>query len=294
MASLTIFANFRIDDEERFQRMQDSFRSFKDIGAAKWVINARGSLKHEAMAFLAARLGTKLVPYALESPRGWLYDSSQMLKDIDTDFVFLWVEDHINLVAPEKYVHVLADLKESGSEYMEYSWWHFGKPLTVYNAIPKREYPTLYAFTLDRPALEETEKKHSVFIISMIGIFSRDLFTKLLTQTPLFLRQYPKETPFNFEKGGAEKRWLPIRMAIPKEELFASIDADTPEGGYSLQSRGLYPMRASRPADIPRQPSRFGAYLRDILPVGVYARLIGVVIWCNRLRKYVTLVMSGH
>ena len=40
--SLTVFSNFRINDEERLIRLKDSFYSFKDICAEKWVINIRG------------------------------------------------------------------------------------------------------------------------------------------------------------------------------------------------------------------------------------------------------------
>ena len=50
--SLVIFANFRIDNKERYLRMQDSFFSFKDISAEKWVIIIRGSYKEQTMNFL--------------------------------------------------------------------------------------------------------------------------------------------------------------------------------------------------------------------------------------------------
>ena len=50
--TLTIFANFRINNEERYQRMKNSFMSFKDINAQKWVINVRGSYKLKTILFL--------------------------------------------------------------------------------------------------------------------------------------------------------------------------------------------------------------------------------------------------
>ena len=54
--SLAIFTNFLIDNDERLQRMKDSFYSFKDIKAKEWVINIRGSLKHKAGNFLRKEL----------------------------------------------------------------------------------------------------------------------------------------------------------------------------------------------------------------------------------------------
>ena len=52
MVSLSIFANFFIDSEERLQQMKDSFLSFKSINAQQWVINIRGKYKTEVRAFL--------------------------------------------------------------------------------------------------------------------------------------------------------------------------------------------------------------------------------------------------
>ena len=55
--TLAIFANFLIDNEERFQRMKDSFNSFKDAKPNQWVVNIRGSYKDEAGDFLKKELG---------------------------------------------------------------------------------------------------------------------------------------------------------------------------------------------------------------------------------------------
>ncbi len=49
--SLTIFANFRINDSEVLQRMKDSFLSFKDIDSKQWLINVRGKYKLQALFF---------------------------------------------------------------------------------------------------------------------------------------------------------------------------------------------------------------------------------------------------
>ena len=48
LISLAIFANFFIDNEERLQRMKDSFKSFKSIKPQEWIINIRGKYKIDA------------------------------------------------------------------------------------------------------------------------------------------------------------------------------------------------------------------------------------------------------
>ena len=104
--SLIIFANFRIDNEERYLRMQDSLASFKDICAYRWVINIRGEFKEQASIFLKTHLGAKLVCSQLESKLGWFHDTRSLLKEIDSEFVLFWLEDHINLSKVEEYENI--------------------------------------------------------------------------------------------------------------------------------------------------------------------------------------------
>jgi hypothetical protein len=54
------------------------------------------------------------------------------------------------------------------------------------------------------------------------------------------IRKYPKETPFEMEKGPERFDMLPFHIAFPKEELFVCIDDSVNEPGYSLKERGLY------------------------------------------------------
>ena len=108
--TLTIFANFRLDSEERFLRMKDSFLSFKDIDAERWIINIRGRHKVEAGRFLEAQLGSRLALYQLESPEGWFHDSRIMAATIETEYVFFWVEDHLCL-RPDKISPTLREMQ---------------------------------------------------------------------------------------------------------------------------------------------------------------------------------------
>ena len=111
MTKLTIFANFRIDNNERYLRMKDSFFSFKDISSDQWVINVRGKYKEKTLAFLKQHLGEKLHSFELDSPQGWFCDSRKMLEIINGDYVFFWIEDHINQVNIEKFDQILLEMK---------------------------------------------------------------------------------------------------------------------------------------------------------------------------------------
>ena len=260
--------------------MRDSFLSFKDIDAQRWVINVRGKYNFETLFFLHDHLGDKLSAHVLEGRKGWFNDTRQLLEEIDTDYVLFWVEDHLNLVDVLIYDGILKEMAESKSEYLNYTWWFLGHSPKVYDGIPKREYGHIKAFVLDT----NNAKNLSLFgrlpyLISIPSIFSTKLFKKIACKKDPIFRRWPKETPFDFEKKGTDYHWLPINMAISKAELFACIDDDQGIPGYSLQSRGLYPQRVTRKEE--RQ---------DIRHVGV-TRKIARKILPKFIRKFIRTLL---
>jgi len=250
--TLTIFANFRIDSEERLTRMKDSFKSFWDADIEKWVINVRGPYKLETIDFLQENLGDKLVAFDIETSKGWFHDSKLMLSSVSSRYVMLWVEDHICLRPPADFNNVIRELSEASIEYFQYSWFANGLLPASFSRLEYEESDsTIY---LDygpkeneirqKSALELYGRKY--YILSLCGIFSLKMFKKILSRRDPLYRRWPKETPFDFEKRSYDIHWLPIRLGIPKKELFAQIDDDNGIEGSSLQSRGLYPVRVER------------------------------------------------
>jgi len=270
MPSLTVFANIRINDEERFIRMKDSFMSFRGISAEKWVINVRGVYKQDTIIFLKEHLGDKLSPHILESGKGWFHDSRQLIGEIKTDFVMVWVEDHINLRDVAIYSNIIEEMFENGSEYLNYTWWFLGQTRRVYDGIEKRECKFIDTFELDKHKAKNLNfNGNKPFLISLPSIFSKELFLKIINKDDPKLRRWPKDTPFDFEKSGEDFHWLPMRMAIAKDELFACIDDDQNIPGYSLQSRGLYPSRISRFKQNTSEKNMVGKLLSKMIPGAV-------------------------
>ena len=71
--------------------------------------------------------------------------------------------------------------------------------------------------------------------------------------------------PFNFEKSFFENTIVPFNNGILNEELFACIDDDHLEEGYSLISRKLYPNRVSKKKLDDLRNKNFNIYERSIL-----------------------------
>jgi hypothetical protein len=247
MASLTIFGNFLIDTDENLQRMKDSFNSFSSICAERWVINIRGRLRIDAMAFLATSLGSSLVSFDLNSPEGWFHDSRRMLDVIASTYVLFWIEDHINLENDMGvYRELLQELEASNIDFMYYSFFWTTKR---YEHLPQNRLRHISWFDNDQRTFERViEKTPGAYIIGACGLFKTGLFKRIvMTDDPLQAIKWSPLTPFNFEKSSHDRHWLPLRMACPNKELFVSIDDDSVAPGSCLISRGLYPGRVMRP-----------------------------------------------
>ena len=57
---ITIFANFCIDSEERYLRMIDSLKSFKNANILSWCLNIRGKYKERAKKYLEEHIFNNL------------------------------------------------------------------------------------------------------------------------------------------------------------------------------------------------------------------------------------------
>lgn len=264
MTTLTIFANFFINNEESFIRMKDSFNSFKDIKADKRVINVRWQYKLDTLFFLHDNLGKKLVAYLMESKKWWFHDTRQILKDINTDYVFFWIEDHINLVDTSKYDEILHEMKENNVDELFYSFYHFWRCAKTFANVNKNECKNINVISLNKENNVIAQKEKEFYIISAVSFFKTDFFKKIISKNDPILRRRPKQTPFDFEKWPRDIHWLPFTFAYPKYELFASIDDNNTYDWYSLQARWLYPIRKDRKEM--KNENKLKIILRNYLP----------------------------
>jgi hypothetical protein len=251
MSNLIIFSNFRINDVERFTRMKDSFHSFKSINATKWIINVRGDYSKEVKKYLEDNLNDLVSVTEIQSGKGWFYDTKNLIKNINSDYLLYWTEDHISQISSDKYTNIIDNMKSMDIDYLFLSWFIYDRMMNTYHSIKKNEMEHISFFILNKDTakvIKETNPEH--YIISAQGLFKTSFFKKILNSKHPYLRRWHKETPFDLEKKITDIEFLPFKTAIPNYELFAPIDDDM--GGYpcSLQTRGLYPKREIREITI--------------------------------------------
>lgn len=277
--TLDIFANFQINDEERFARLKDSFLSFKDVNARKWIINVRGRYRDEVAAFLTKHLADKLSVYMLNSGRGWFHDTRKMLPEIASDYVLFWIEDHLNLADVCVYDAILSDMQANDIDVLAYSWFE-SYARRRFGAIEKGQTKNIEFFRWDDAANAVIQQGEGSYIIGVCSIFKARFFKSIIESDHPLLRRWDPRTPFDFEKNQHDVRWLPFNQAIPRFELFGVIDDDN--SGPSLQSRGLYPARVPRSAMIEASYGK-ASRAKRILPAVLVKMLAPFAVYCKRI-----------
>ena len=246
--SLCIFANFFIDNEERLLRMKDSFYSFRDVQPEEWRINIRGRLKHEARDFLYSELRDNLSVHFLESNKGWFYDSHTFMQDVQSDFVFFWIEDHICINQSGNIRKIMKDMFDNEIDVVPYSQRH-NDNIMFYSKIghvAETENLTIHEFNDEMYRNTRKESKEDIYVISAPSLLTTNFFLFILNFKKPRIKRWSRFLPFDFEKTSLDLNGYNIRKGFPKYELFVTIDDDNGNEGYSLISRGLYPSRISR------------------------------------------------
>jgi len=227
--------------------MTDSYGSFSAIGAHRWIVNVRGKFADDAHRYLSIRLGKKYYPSSLESREGWLHDSLICAQNVETSYVFCWIEDHICLCGPSLLSKIVAEMDEKQISLMMYTFWQNGIARARYDGIVLENGVFLDSFTDTVATNNIIQKNHGgSYIISLASIMRADLFRRVLAANQENPHNWPIATPFSFEKDPFQAQWLPLVRAIPKFELFCSIDDDHGVPGTCLQARGLYALRQPR------------------------------------------------
>ena len=282
--TLTVFSNFFINTEECFLRMKDSFASLNNLPwIQSWVINVRGSFADEVSQVLQQSLGKKLILTRHCSKRGWFYDTRKMLSDVQSDFVFIWIEDHIRMASEEQFLTLIREMKETHSDFFIYTYFNGGQIRNRYRNIQSKEHKTLIdSFEINRENVHLLEKEKGLgYILALPGIYSTELFKKVASSNHPYLRRWPKECPFDWEKTTKDTLFLPFKVAEPKIEFFASIDDDhsdtvLPKEQACLIRRGFYSDRIQRSELIfhrNKQKKWCLLVIRKFFPTSIYRLL---------------------
>jgi len=250
MKNLLLFANIRVNDHIRLNRLKNSINSLDGVKFYKYIINVRGNLKEITKKFLKKKLqGKNFKLSSIETKYGWKKDSIYLLKGIYEDcHIFNWVEDHLMVCSPKYFNTVIKELfKKKEIDLLVYSWFckNFRAPYLALDTVKKTNFFFYGLINRSSFASLKLKKFKDIDITTLVSIFRKNFFIEILNSDKPFLLRWSHMCPFDFELTFRDNAFKEVIIAIPKKELLASIDDDK-EPGYSLISRKKYNFDISR------------------------------------------------
>lgn len=234
--SVTIFGNFRINNEVRLNRMRDSFQSFKEVTFDDGLILLRGELADRAAQALCEDGFPFEIRVVEDHEYGWIFQTFESTRFINTSSVFIWLEDHILVSTPRRLEKSIEEFEKKGADFLVYSFW-LKSNINDYASSGEEahgEYNKYFQLTSVSGNVQT-----SLYVSTLISVMSKRYFDLVLFHSSNGVYRWPHQTPFNFEKMWKDKISEDVTVSYPREELFVSIDDDFGIG-YSAIARGLY------------------------------------------------------
>ena len=242
LKDVTILANMRIDTEQKLQYFKDSFRSFPSNMFTRWVVNIRGKLKHEVAEFIKKQNLPLLRVSHVETRSGWHKDVSGLARYVDTEYVFIWVEDHMCIATDKMLYETIREFIHSGADVMQYSGLN-SQTRGFYKDVSSRlslKFNKIYSLNAITCAEYKLKNKSEHYLFTLTAVFKKSTLLDHLSNSNTLVKHWPASTPFDFERRcGFLKKGM-LFLAYPENEIFACIDDDMGVDGYSLISRNEY------------------------------------------------------
>ncbi len=242
LSDVTVLANMRIDTAQKLQYFKDSFLSFPGGMFSRWVVNIRGKLKHEVAEFMKKQKLPLLHVSHVETRSGWHKDFTDLAGYVDTQYVFIWLEDHMCVATDKTLYETTHEFILSGADVMQYSGLNC-QTHGFYKDVPSAlslKFNNIYALNAKTSMNYKLLHKKEHYLFTLTVILKKSTLLDHLSNSNTFIRHWPASTPFDFErKCGFLKKGL-LFFAYPKNEIFACIDDDMGVDGYSLISRNEY------------------------------------------------------
>ena len=203
----SLFSNIYINE---FRNLKNSIRSFRSLPHdtfSSFVINIRGKYAHILKQYIIKTLNNKKIHKkkfisSFESGISWKFDSSILLKKIKTNYIFIWVEDHI-CVNEKLFLETANEVIVSDLDVLCYSFHNFDyrkKEYSNFNCTKSKNL-TIFEFNSD-----DISKISFDYLIPLISFQKTTIFRKILHQplnnfnyrlSPLVVFLPPMETVCN-------------------------------------------------------------------------------------------------
>jgi hypothetical protein len=238
-----ILLNVKIDNSEKWDRLISFLTILKGSKNLEISLRIRGiyssRIHLEFLNSLSGELNLRI--YNNSKYRHWNINTLEQILKMESHIILLCQEDHLLVTEIEILYKTIQEFEKTSASILLISWYaqyaNFIKNnLSFYNLCTKRT-KYLSEFKINSDVHNTNEKP---YFVNLVSAYKKEFLIHYLILNTLTKKNYPIDSPFNFEKNGKNVNSKIGRWCFPNSELFACIDDDHGVVGYSLKSRGKF------------------------------------------------------
>ena len=189
----------------------------------------------------------------------WRTNTLMQVCDSESAFILFLQEDHQFVCEICFFERALKEVVQSEIDVWQPSF--FPEYFKNREILGKLEHSDFNEISM-RGKIEEDlwrsyENSEKNYLISLVGLYKRELAIKFLKANRPYLRHYNPSSPFDFEQSQGQNWFLPIYYGLPKFELLGCVDDDLSVPGSSLIARGLFKFDHERISPRVREVQKF-------------------------------------
>lgn len=238
-SSLMIYGNVLIESPSKLNFLKSTLPEWQAYWKVPAVVRVRGRYARDAADFF---WNTPQVEIRLGSSFGnWRSQAYVDVFRLETDYLFLYQEDHMLHPNPPSSERIVRALYSSAADVFPYSWFESYGRLREQLSGDGTIYDQLVASRIvDYDYHRRVVGPAGLYPVSLSSIFRRKFLLRVLKSGRPFVRKFDPAGPFDVEQSHSATWILPLRLAFPLAEVGVCIDDDHLVPGSSAMSRGYY------------------------------------------------------
>lgn len=239
MLKFSIYGNILIDSVSKLQLAVSNLKKLVSETGLTAIIRVRGRF---ALQFANSFNNNKQIQVMRgEEFSLWRNQTVFDLDNICTPYILLFLEDHIFVGNQQLFKNQLELVVRHDVDLFQYSWfpqyqaWRNCDVFTKGDSVKEN----IVWADITQETLEELKKTELRWVVSMTSVFKKEVLIDLLKMSRPIIKKTNPRAPFDVEKSPNHTFYLPLRLALPKQEIFVCVDDDNTIPNSSAISRGI-------------------------------------------------------
>lgn len=240
MSKVIIYGNILIESVSKFQLAISNLKNLVSETGLTAKVRVRGRFAPQFSDYLKG--DEQIQVMTGEEFSLWRNQTIFDLNNICTPYILLFLEDHLFVGNKKLFESQLELVIRHHVDLLQYSWfpqYQTWRDCDVFRKGDSVQDSIVWA-DITRDTLEQLKKRELRWVVSMTSVFKKEVLVDLLKMYRPIIKKTNPRAPFDVEKSPNHEFYLPLRLALPLQEMFVCVDDDNTIPKSSAINRGMF------------------------------------------------------